>query len=103
MMPVVYHPDALDEFADAARYYETRQSGLSERFRKLVQQIESDIGANPETGFIHDFETRLRLVRKFPYGVIFKSYSDHVFIVAVAHLSRKPGSWRRRLSSSSTE
>ena len=77
MIPVVFHPDAQAEFADAARYYESRQAGLGERFRSLVQRIESDISENPETGFIHDFDTQVRLVRKFPYGVIFKGYSDH--------------------------
>ena len=103
MMPVEFHPDALEELADAACYYESRQSGLGKRFHSLVQQIETEISEHPETGFIHDHETRMRLVRKFPFGVIFKTYADHVFIVAVAHLSRKPGYWRRRLPSSSTE
>ena len=58
MMSVVYHPKAQEEFAAAARYYEVRQSGVGERFRKLILQIESNTSANPETGFIHDFETR---------------------------------------------
>lgn len=103
MMPVEYHPDALEELAAAACYYESRQSGLGKRFHRLVQQVEAEIGEHPETGFIHDHETRMRLVRKFPFGVIFKNNVDHVFIVAVAHLSRMPGYWRRRLSSSSKE
>ena len=97
MMPVVYHPAALDELAEADRYYESRQTGLGERFQKLVQTIESEISENPETGFIHDHGTRIRLLRKFPYGVILKTYSDHVFIAAVAHLHRKPGYWAGRV------
>lgn len=100
MTQVEYHPDALDELADAARYYESRQSGLGECFHRLVQQTETEIGENPETGFLFDHDTRIRLIRKFPYGVVFKTCSDRVFIVAVAHLNRKPGYWRRRLPSS---
>ena len=103
MIPVEYHPDALDELADAACYCESLQTGLGKRLHRLVRQIEAEISEHPETGFIHDHGTRMRLVRKFPYGVIFKSYSNHIFIVAVAHLSRKPGYWRRSLSSSSKE
>lgn len=100
MTRVEYHPDALDELAEAARYYESRQSGLGERFHNLVRQTETAIGENPETGFLYDHHTRIRLIRKFPYGVIFKTYSDRVFIVAVAHFNRKPGYWKRRLASS---
>ncbi len=100
MIPVEYHPDALEELADAACYCESLQTGLGKRLHRLVQQIEAEIVEHSETGFIHDHGTRMRLVRKFPYGVIFKSYSDRILIVAVTHLSRKPGYWRRRLSSS---
>ncbi len=101
MTPVIYHPAALEELADADRYYESCQTGLGQRFQALIQHVESEISENPETGFIHDHETRIRLIRKFPYGVIFKAYSDHVFIVAIAHLSRRPGYWHRRLPSQS--
>lgn len=98
MMPVVYHPAALEELAEADQYLESHQTGLGQRLQNLIEQIEFEISANPETGFIHNYETRMRLVRKFPYGVIFKTYTDHVFVVAIAHLSRKPGYWHNRLS-----
>lgn len=100
MTRVEYHPDALDELAEAARYYESLQSGLGKRFHNLVQRAEAEIGENPETGLFCDHDTRIRLIRKFPYGVIFKTDSDRVFNVAVAHLNRKPGYWKRRLASS---
>lgn len=99
MMSVEYHPDALNELAEAARYYESAQIGLGERFHRLVQQAENDIAENPETGFLYDHDTRIRLIRKFPYGVVFKSNPDRIFIVAVAQLNRKPGYWKRRLNS----
>ena len=68
MMPVVYHPAALDELAEADRYYESRQTGLGERFQKLVQTIESEISENPETGFIHDHGTRFVCFASFRTG-----------------------------------
>lgn len=97
MIPVEYHPDALEELAESVRYYESVQSGLGQRFHRLIEQLESEIREHPETGFLHDSETRMRLVRKFPYGVIFKNYTDRVLIVAVAHLSRVPGYWHKRV------
>jgi hypothetical protein len=36
------------------------------------------------------------LVRRFPYFVIYREWSDRLEIVAVAHQSRRPGYWRSR-------
>ena len=48
--------------------------------------------------FGHRFSKRLRriLVRRFPYGLVYRVEPDAIFIVAVAHLRRRPGYWRRR-------
>jgi hypothetical protein len=35
-------------------------------------------------------------VLRFPYGVIYRLSGDTVEIVAVMHLSRKPGYWKHR-------
>ncbi|TMA90118.1 MAG: hypothetical protein E6J77_07075 [Deltaproteobacteria bacterium] len=54
------------------------------------------LAKNPELG--HRFSRRLRrfLVRRFPYGLLYRVESDQIFIVAVAHLRRRPGYWRGR-------
>ncbi len=38
------------------------------------------------------------LAHTFPFGVLFAVAPDLIFMVAVPHLSRKPGYWRDRLT-----
>jgi plasmid stabilization system protein ParE len=45
------------------------------------------------------FGRRLRrlLVPRFPYGLLYRVEDERIFIVAVAHFSRRPGYWRSRI------
>lgn len=36
-------------------------------------------------------------VRNFPYGIVYHVVRDKVVIVAVMHLTRRPGYWKSRL------
>ena len=36
----------------------------------------------------------------FPYGVLYTIEDDYVLIVAVMHLSREPGYWKKRIAQS---
>jgi hypothetical protein len=36
--------------------------------------------------------------KRFPFRMVYVLQPDRVWIVAVAHLSRKPGYWARRLA-----
>jgi len=44
-----------------------------------------------------DNRYRRAFVRRFPDAVIYRLEADVLYILAVAHLSRKPGYWRNRL------
>jgi len=39
---------------------------------------------------------RRRLLRRFPYGILYKEEESQIVIVAVMHLRRRPGYWRNR-------
>jgi len=83
---VEFHPEAEAELVSAARYYEEHAENLGVDL----------LAAVPESG--HPFGLRLRrvLVPGFPYGLIYRAEADRILIVAVAHLHRRPGYWRRR-------
>jgi hypothetical protein len=36
------------------------------------------------------------LVPGFPYGLLYRAEPERIFVVAVAHVHRRPGYWRRR-------
>jgi len=38
-------------------------------------------------------ELRRHLVRKFPFGILYRIEPEKIVIIAVAHLRRRPGYW----------
>lgn len=96
MRSVSFHPEAEAEFLAAARFYDDHTPGLGFDFIAEVQRATRVLAAYPELG--HRFSRRLRrlIVRRFPYGLLYRVESRGIFIVAVAHLHRRPGYWKTR-------
>ncbi len=93
-----WHPDALEEYEDAALFYGTREDGLDARFQTIIEEAIEDVCSTPEAWppFLED--TRRRVVNVFPYSVIYISEEASVLIVAIMHDSRKPGYWLNRIA-----
>jgi plasmid stabilization system protein ParE len=93
---VEFHPEAEAEFIAAAQYYEGQAENLGLDFISVVERSYQRLMTFPESG--HPFGPRLRrvLVPGFPYGLLYRPDQDRIFIVAVAHLRRRPGYWRHR-------
>ncbi len=92
-----FHPEALDEYQDAARYYANCQAGLELRFMDCVESAIRKIVATPERWRQFKHEVRRFLTPVFPYAVLYAIESDYVLIIAVMHCHREPGYWRHRL------
>lgn len=93
-----FHPEALEEFEQAAVYYEQQEPGLGDHFIQVIETaIESIINA-PEMWPRLETPVRRRLTRTFPYAVLYAIDADHLFIIAVMHCSRQPDYWRSRIS-----
>jgi len=89
--------EAREEFAAAVRWYEEQRPGLGGEFFDAVVHATSLIQAQPEIGALsRDRRTRRVLVQRFPYQVIYRLSVDEIVIVAIAHLKRRPGYWRKR-------
>ena len=97
MTRVEFHPQAEAEFISASRYYEDQAEGLGLDFISSVQGAYQWILEYPESG--RPFGRRLRrvLVPRFPYGLLYHVDPQRIFIVAVAHLHRRPGYWQSRI------
>jgi plasmid stabilization system protein ParE len=93
---VVFHVEAEAELSSAAARYETHRSGLGLEFIVEVERATRALVSYPKIG--HRFSRRLRrvLVRRFPYGLLYRIDADAIRIVAVAHVRRRPGYWRHR-------
>lgn len=92
-----FHPEALDEYADAAKCYAGVKDRLGLRFVDVVEEAIERIVQHPEAFQMIDEDIRRCLTRIFPYGIIFTIEADYVLIVAVAHCSRKPFYWKGRI------
>lgn len=97
MKPVKYHPLAESELIEAARYYESRRRFLGDRFLDRVDETLAEIRVNSAWGRLGHCRTRSWKLRRFPFRVIYLEQPDRLWIVAVAHLSRKPNYWANRL------
>lgn len=99
MKTIVFLPEAEQEMLEAAVYYQSQSSGLGIDYLVEVEQAVQAIGGLPNTWPIIEGGLRRRLVRRFPFGILYQIESKEIVIVAVAHLRRKPGYWRERIKS----
>jgi hypothetical protein len=97
MKPVAYLRLAENELVESARFYEERRELLGENFLDAVGETLGKIQANPEFGQPGKFGTRSWKVKRFPFRLVYLEQSDQIWMVAVAHLSRKPNYWLERL------
>lgn len=93
---VDYHPQALEELIESAQFYELRQEGLGARFLDAIAGALKAVSKCPLAWKPDESGRRKYRVWKFPYVLIYKAMGSHVYILAVAHMSRRPGYWQNR-------
>ena len=83
------------ELSDAVSYYRSRAAGLGLEFYQRVEVAEDEIIAHPEAWKNVGGPYRRRLLKQFPYGLIYHQQEPGwIEIVAVMHLHREPEYWR---------
>lgn len=95
-MKYSFHEIAEKELFDAIEYYEECQSGLGLRFSEEVFASIERTCEHPYAWTCIDTQTRRCLTSKFPYGILYRIVNDHIRIMAVMHLHRKPSYWQNR-------
>jgi plasmid stabilization system protein ParE len=95
-MRVIFSKLARKELDDATHYYEIEFEGLGMQFRKEVRNAAKRISEYPEAWSVERGDVRKCLLHKFPYKLLYSIEEDHIFILAVAHLHRKPDYWIER-------
>lgn len=95
MKPVVFLPEAEQEMLEAAICYHSKASGLAADYLSEVERAAQSVRESPDTWPIIEGGLRRRLVRRFPFGILYRIEPEKIVIVAVAHLRRKPGYWKK--------
>ena len=88
---------AREEFLAEVAYYNAAQVGLGVKFSIAVEKATALALEFPDIGSTSSFGTRRVIVKDFPFSVIYKSFSDHLIIFAIAHQSRRPRYWSARV------
>jgi plasmid stabilization system protein ParE len=98
LKPLLISEFASLELAEAIRWHEERRPRWGGRVFEAVTKSLSLIEAHPEIGSPRRSRPPVRQlkVRGFPYLVVYRIRPDDVYVVAVAHTSRRPGYWQDR-------
>lgn len=92
-----FHPEALAEYEEAAKYYAQCQEGLELRFIACIEAAIRRVVESPTRWRIFEEDVRRCLAQVFPYAVLYSIEPDFVLIIAVMHCHREPGYWHHRL------
>ncbi|MGC3961493.1 MAG: type II toxin-antitoxin system RelE/ParE family toxin [Verrucomicrobiota bacterium] len=97
-MNFLLHPEADAEFAEAVRYYSEVSPELGVRFYHEMERLLREVCAGPERFWKFAPPARRHISHDFPYAVVYLQKPDHLWIVAIMHMKRRPGYWRERLA-----
>lgn len=95
--PFRFHPEAGQEFRDAASWYRARNPIVASQFRAIASSAVRDVVKAPHRYPKYLHGTRRLVMQRFPFSIVYLDDPDLITIIAVAHGKRKPGYWRRRL------
>lgn len=97
MLAVVLGAEAQRELVEAIAYLNGDGSGMGDVFRDAVEVRLQRLAHFPRMGRLVGRKARRFVMRGWRYSIIYSIERDHLFVAAVAHHSRRPGYWRRRL------
>lgn len=92
-------PEAEEELAEAAEWYESKRTGLGVDLVAIVDRAFDELLDAPLSYALWraDRPYRRQILTRFPYIVFFRVEDDVVEIVAIAHTKRRPGFWLERV------
>ena len=93
---VIIHESAEEEMNEAAEYYELQVPGLGQAFLQEIEHSTDLIRFEPESSPRIHKVVRKKVLRRFPYNILYTVKDDIVTILAIASQSRRPFYWRNR-------
>ena len=95
--------EAVEEAIEAANWYDRERKGLGKVFADAVEiaidLIEEEIiPLSPMPGKSGAKGVKRLILKRFPYDIVVTESDIEIVVIAVAHHSRLPGYWRKRIS-----
>lgn len=95
-MKIVFRPEASEELIEAVDWYESRSPGLGAELLRCVDACVERIARQPESYPVVHRKTRMSVVRRFPYVILYRASDEGISAIAVFHAKRDPKIWRDR-------
>jgi plasmid stabilization system protein ParE len=101
-MSLIILDEADDEILELVQWYRAREVKAAERLVALYENALLEVGRDPGQFPLMEMRRnpgnvrRVRL-KRYPIQVCYQVIGSDVFVFAVAHTSRKPGYWRKRI------
>ena len=96
-LPLIVREAAHEDIREAFGWYETQSPGLGAEFLRFLDECFSLVRRQPEMFPEVHRRSRMAMVRRFPYLVIYRVTPDFISVIAVMHGSRHPRRWKGRL------
>ncbi len=96
-MKIRFLTPAETEMMEAAAFYEMQVEKLGVNFLDIIEAAVVEIAENPEIWPEVETGIQRRLVRRFPYSILYAVHENEVIIVVVMHQKQKPRYWMDRL------
>lgn len=102
-MPIEILDKALEEASEAAAWYEKECKGLGYNFYNAIEAafdiIESKaIPLSPIPYKTNRINIKRLPLKRFPFDIVVLERPQKTIIIAIAHQSRKPGYWKKRIT-----
>jgi plasmid stabilization system protein ParE len=91
-----FHPEARAELDAAVAWYEDQRPGLGRQLLAAVREAFDRIASNPATWPRATPRSQQYRLKRFPYRVVYQVRAEQIVILAIMHVRRSPGYWRRR-------
>ena len=99
MKPYRFHREARAEYRASLGWYAARSLDAADGFAEAIAQGIRGIRELPQAWPMWPGrpDVRTRVVRRYPYSIVYIVRGPNVVIIAVAHHRRRPGYWMDRV------
>ena len=92
-----FHPDATFELIEAREFARLGSDAKAKEFATRIDAVLDMLAAFPLSGRVEIGAVRSFTVGDLSYRLVYEVLEDKLFVLALAHTSRRPGYWRDRL------
>jgi toxin ParE1/3/4 len=97
-LSIVFDESVYVDLNEILNWYAQQREGLDAEFLLSFEASVQKIRRNPTAYPVLILNSRATLLRRFPYRIIYKIYSDKIIVYGVFHTSRNPSLINKRLT-----